>query len=463
MKYFLIILAALLLLLSCDSSTSPEKNSISGLVTLENSDDYSGVTVRLYKIDDYPDINLFDHRFNDYVYEVTTDSNGEYEIFYNGNINNYVIVFEKEGYGYKYLNEYNVTYNIDLYQEVTVPEIITGEYVFESGRHYIFKQNTIFLENSSITLNQGTFLRIAENKRIDIYGSIREIYKGTILVTKITSLYAGEADGLYFSNTESVNLTNVVSSNLRYGINFEYCNNISINFTKMFNNTSKGLLFSHCSNVEISNYYSQNINNTPPNGNFYSSEGAIQVINSANITISNLEINQCQVGIKINNSQLGVLSNLNIHGCYYGLELYESEIDVTESFFYNNNRMDMRICGEGTPKITYNIFNSDFGLKIGLDTNYDYINSSPIINNNDFYCQNIALKQYGFNRYDIDAIHNYFNTTSISEINDKIVDGSDLVESDTFFAITGEFIIEPFETVPNSIFPSNNKKKGIRR
>lgn len=449
MKYFLLILSVFLLL-SCDSSTSPEKNMISGYVSLENSEDFSGVSVKLYKKNNDSIINLFDHRFTDFAYGAVTDTEGYYKISYSGNIQDYFIVFEKDGYGYKYQMGSNDNLGVGLYQEVIVPEIITGEYVFESDKHYIFNQNTNFLENSSIIIYRGSVLRVARNKRINIYGSIDEIVTNSNLWTKITSAGLETGDGICFTNVNTITLTNIINSNLANGINFEYCSNISLTDVIIHNNTNRGLLFSHCTDININNFKSQNINNIAPNSYVYSSEGAIQIMNCEKIYLSDVEIEMSQVGVKINNSQTGIIQELNIHDCYYGIELYESQIDVTNSYFNLNSKMDMRICGTGSPIISYNCFNSDLGLMVGLDGNYNYYNATPIINNNDLYCQNITLKLYGFNNIDINAINNYYNTTDINEINEKIIDGGDLGQTDDFYGRTSEFIILPFKNKPNS-------------
>ncbi len=196
--YFLFPFSFFLYLFSCNHSTSPQTLTSSGMVTLADTSDYSGVEVMLFKpieIDtaltnlnkQYPGVGIeltqrteFYWREHEPAYQTTTDASGHWKIA-GVEAGTYHLVVNKEGYGWRVLydtdarNETTITMKKALiwqgtYTEpVTVPENsfvqVTGNTVFEQGLS-VEPGVVIEFKNKENTTPQ-------EKIKITIYGNLK--------------------------------------------------------------------------------------------------------------------------------------------------------------------------------------------------------------------------------------------------------------------------------------------------
>ena len=141
---FVFCLLSFVFILSCSRTpTRSEGFTLSGRVVLEDTTDYSGVRVSLYRpveLDtalvrinqEYPNIGVqisqeteFDHREHTPVYTTTTDKDGNWKIE-GVEEGEYNIVAEKEGWGWRYVLEYDLNKDkiieIDLFSDSVFTE-----------------------------------------------------------------------------------------------------------------------------------------------------------------------------------------------------------------------------------------------------------------------------------------------------------------------------------------------------
>lgn len=196
----LFILHSSFFITGCSSSTKPKTGSLSGRVILVNDTgdptldpvDFSGVTVALYKLaeldttivrinQEYPQIGVqisqeteFDHRLQNPVKVVTTESDGNYR-FDRVALGSYNLVAMKQGWGYFYI--YNIQLaeksdpiDVDLFPDRAVATVNSSAFTFVSGRHYVVENSSIFLE--PVEIQTGSTIRIAPGESISFHGPI---------------------------------------------------------------------------------------------------------------------------------------------------------------------------------------------------------------------------------------------------------------------------------------------------
>ena len=176
-KYSFIVFTSIItiLLFSCDSGTKTQKGVISGVISLEGQNDYSGITVMLYTAEivpakikeinnQYPqlaftleDKHIFDHREWTPLFTVDTNKSGAFS-FPETIYGKYIIAYLKEGWGYNYLfdielNAQEISVNniqkkeLILYPELIVPASIGGSYSFLQNKCYILEHYVTALHN----------------------------------------------------------------------------------------------------------------------------------------------------------------------------------------------------------------------------------------------------------------------------------------------------------------------------
>ncbi|WP_457618695.1 hypothetical protein [Lutibacter sp.] len=181
----LILNFLILFFFSCSSPTKSEGITISGRVVLEDTTDYSGVTVSLYKpveLDtalvrinqEYPNIGVqisqeteFDHREHTPVYTTTTDKNGNWKIE-NVTPGTYNVVAEKEGWGWEYVLEHNgetvgqITLKPLVVLEGTITENVnlTDETIWIRNDIYVPRGIVFLIINCTVLIDEGVSITI---------------------------------------------------------------------------------------------------------------------------------------------------------------------------------------------------------------------------------------------------------------------------------------------------------------
>ena len=185
-----------LILFSC--SSPPEANddtvTFSGTVTLEDTADFSGVTVSLYEpveLDtaivrinqEYPHIGVqisqeteFDHREHTPKYTTTTKADGSWKIE-GVKKGTYNVVAEKEGWGWMYFTNLeliaNMTKDLGILPKIIVLNSnLTQDIILKENQHVLITSNIVIPENISLNAKQNNWISLARNVSVEIYGTI---------------------------------------------------------------------------------------------------------------------------------------------------------------------------------------------------------------------------------------------------------------------------------------------------
>ncbi len=462
MKYFLIIISVLLLL-SCDSSTSSfEKGSLSGSIYLENMDDHSDITVELYNLaelnpeiveinNDYPNIGViinqqtdFDHRVESPISSTSTDSNGGFRVS-NIPVGMYNLVARKDGWGWRYVYEVKITEgnntinfgeeNIYLYPEQLLSGAVNENVVIEPYHHLIIEEDVIFLPESLFQLEQNSVVRINPGKIVTIYGQTKLIAaeNNQILITS-NSLTGGNYQYFSIENTASI-INNTIS-----WCKFEYSSTSLINKTNdlEFSNNilrygNSGFTSSVAENININNNLAMNFDNSSQAGIF------LNFIESG-VVENNVTIN-CYSGITLKDECDQLFTNNYSLNCSYGFEFYTSNSMITYNTTINCEN-GVRICGDSSPQFEYNEINGNIGVRIGFSGYYP--NANPVMHHNNINGDEYFFYLYRMSMHDITADNNYFYTTNLSEISNKMYDKDDYLI--TVQAYIGIVLFEPILT-----------------
>lgn len=425
MKYFLIIISVLLLL-SCDSSTSPSDESftLSGKVSLfdaEGNPVTSGledIIIMIYNtvdIDqdllqvkaDYPHIGaeinqevFFDIRDAEPIKTVNSNSTGEYS--FSIAKGDYNLCYYKEDYGYKLIHELEVSSDQSL-AEVVLNEVISlsgfiSDFTFESGRVYHITDDLIIPANSNVYFETGTYINVANNKKIYVMDDFNIIKNQINDYIEVNSIFNNQTSRSIFRG-------------------FECVNGNSYHFESfLIKNTTTALSFNSVNasvNINKSTIIKSNI--------------GISTVLVDTITIVNSNVlNTTSIGIDLNSSNL---CNSNIvFGNYEGIRSVDTISLITNSYFMENH-MGVRLGFYESIEIMNNEFSSnDIGISMS--------GASPIISYNNFKDDDINIntcKRYvqGYDEFSNPSIK--FNNFSSGECYIDLIGNDDLFSSSGIF------------------------------
>lgn len=453
MKYFLLSLAVLLLLLSCDSSTSSsEKGDLTGSIFLENMDDHSGITIELYNLADldpeivkinneYPNIGVivnqqtdFDHRVESPISSTSTDNNGEFKVS-NIPVGTYNLVARKDGWGWRNIYEVQITEssnsvnskkeNIYLYPEQVISGTIIESIIIEPFHHLIVEEDVLFLPNSYFELKPNAVCRINGGKKIEIMGGCKlQGLKDNYFV--VTSNSVSKNKNIEYYSTFVIEEGATISNNIIVYGDFKYGNipmyskiNEIVFSNSVISNCYSGIYLSFINNGTAVNNLARNVEGESNAGIYFEQVTQGDIMN--NITIN------CTNGIMVKDyCDPQISNNINLNN-FYGIQLFASNSIVTHNTI-DNCTYGMRLCGISQPQVSLNqILNSEYGFFLGYSGYYTAV--QPAIHNN-----NISSSRYFYyvrltSQKDIEAQNNYYFTQDYELINTMIYDKEDYHES----------------------------------
>jgi len=456
--YFVIIALVSIVLFSCDSGTKIQKGVISGIITLEGQNDYSGITIMLYSAgivpeklkeinNQYPqlafpveDKHIFDHREWTPLFMVVTNKSGFFS-FPETVYGKYIIAYLKEGWGYNYifdieLNAPEISVNniqgdgLLLYPETVVPVTIEGNYSFLQNKCYIVENDVTALPNSMLNFTKDSKILIAPSKKINIYGNC-SFPDGDDFsyVTSYSGIYSSanieilNGEGIVYTGMAG-DISNLCIAHLNTGIS------IRTNETTLHNLLVRDCVFGITSlqvnDMEISNSIIMN----------NKSQDAA--------AISNYTVNGCDIqdNIFYNNyislkheivKNAVVNNNAFISGTREFINSWESTCT------FSNNLIDNLSVGiENTGKSNLTINYNHIKAKICVQTYITYHWDNTVnygwtkANNNNFFTDQYVMESRASYiypdglPYPLDFKNNYWNTTSTTEIDKLIIDFNDL-------------------------------------
>jgi len=447
-----IIIILLMLISSCDKSTSPKTGSISGTVVLLNDSsnpdnnpiDFSGVTVTLYSttvVDtalfrinvEYPQIGVqvgqqteFDHTMQSHISSTTTDSEGNYDLQSVAE-GSYNLVFSKAGYGWRY--EYNVeinkVINDTLFTETTLDLVYYEQLLLKRNRHYLIPRSltvgTLEVEgNCWVRYKNEAVLMVVSNiitKKDEYSYFISEsmLSQGCLLLNTIGNV---EMEYLVFRRmTEAIKIVNSTAtiSHMR----FHDCG-ISVN--------------SGNSEFSLKNITADKSDNT---SNILETDSSIYILDSSVLIGS-------YIAVDSRNTSEGIIKHSFIRSqqCAY-LDAY------TVTKIQNCQLEAAEYAIKSMQSYLVQILDSNIVGYRGIFIRLPKITSSNCINGNNIYTASYALENspnihIQYQDYYFNAKNNYFNTTDVADIEAKVFD---LYDQPTWYLFNFDYT--PFRTSAN--------------
>lgn len=244
---------------------------------------------------------------------------------------------------------------------------------------------------------------------------------GTTLNPCSSTAYSGHS-GIFY-------ITSQASGTVIEGFNFKNENG------NIFSGDDYGILISGASNVIVRNCT-------------FSNDGygdAIRLENTADVTITDVNIADAVNGIKIKGSQNSHVENSIITGSDYGIY----DVDSTKTLITSNNIINNNVAGiavdgsSNNPTINFNnITGNDIGITLTSSDNINIISNYIAENPNYGVYINCPIVQ-------INIIGNFFYKNSFSEGGGEVYNGPN---TKGFFKEGGE----QFEVVNNNYFVGNN-------
>lgn len=479
---------------ACDSSTSPKTGTLTGRVELVNDTgnpeldpvDFSGVRIAIYELTtldttitrinrEYPHIGVmigqeteFDHRDSMPIYKTITASDGS---FSQGSvtIGRYNVVISKENWGIRYFhdipiesgaNELNSILNkvnagtsvkesIILYPKIALSGSIQSNYEFESNKTYLIDDDMIVIGDA--VLCEGTRIEINYMKNMIINGSLSADCSSMGTYSLVTSASDSLDEIAQFGGivvNGNTTLVNCIIENSLGGIKMNGSESTVSNC--VIRKSSGGMAFENNERVDISNSIASVIRDAIPS--IYTSSGGFYALRCDEVSIDNVVLHSNTAGVKIKDYCDAQVRNSFFVLNNYGVESYASLTTIENNVLEKNGKYDVRVCGgEFDPVIQRNYLLSDKGICIGLDMNFNYYDCTPIIHDNNFRDNEVAMHIIGFNRFDVDASMNYFYTSDAEMIKTLIIDRDDFVyhgHPNMVLDSTGKINYTPFRSFP---------------
>lgn len=465
-------LAIVTLILGC-SCTKPRLGTLSGTIQLVNDSgdpandpaDLSGVCIALYAPavldtaivranNNYPGVGLaisqeteFDHREHSPLYSASSVADGSF-IMAEIEPGRYNIVLSKEGWGWRYLLDCQVEEGDNTLSEFVsgknaqatalYPERIINQFdqisTLQSCHFYLVNSNVTM--NHDLILESGTHLLLAPQASLTVIGNLNTSDAGSNDYIHISSHAESFDLDDWFGKIlvqGNANISNAVFSYSLNGIQFQE-GSLSLADVRIRNGSS-GLVCRNNNEIEISNVIVSNIGELVTSGaNIYTTDGGIDLTGCQTGLVDKVVAVSSNSGIRVRENCGIELSNCYFANNTIGLEVSNNFSLFNHSHFEGNYSYDARAYGTCSPVFTYNNFNSDRGLNIGLSTGPAWLNCTPAVSYNNFRCKYgqqgpwlwaFAIRLLGNNMLDIEAGNNYFYTTNVSMIESLILDQND--------------------------------------
>ncbi len=432
------ILAVLILpvWLSCSSTTgSGNDQNLTGKVLLDGQASGSGVRVSLYSLvsldtalvrinQEYPNIGIqisqeteFDHRLTSSLFSVTTNEAGEWNL---GKVSGgpFNIVFEKDGFGARYIHDVDVTTSrnlsdITLFPIDTLRQFLDGNKTLQSGRTYILEGDYFVLADSRLTIEDEVTVIAEQNARIIVSGEFERVGSNRFSRFTAATTQRGEWRGIEFGVSPG-NLDKLILDYANTGLLLTGSLNRDLR-NLHFKNNDIGII---TSNISTSNQF------VLENINFYKGRIGIQFGTTNNLKIDrSVFFKLDDEGINIAQSSIEINNNYFLENLRGLVTVIAENLFIKNCEFENNSEVDIWLRGS-VGEITDNILTPvNFGIK-------NKQNSEFSIRNNSFNGNNIALDN-SFNAREVDANGNWWNTTSLLEIESRVIHVNDGIPGDT--------------------------------
>ena len=442
-------LSFVICLISCSDPTSSNNVTFSGTVILEDTTDYSGVTVSLYKpveLDtalvrinqEYPNIGVqisqeteFDHREHEPVYTTITNADGNWEIK-KVEEREYNVVAEKDSFGWIY--KFNVVntdgINLTLYKENELEGQLPNNLRLMAFHHYIVKDDIEILEGDKIQIDEGAWIRFDGSYKFEIYGDLDLNGTESEYIKFTSNLENTEENKWRFIRFNQVNYPIISFVHLSFsgsGMRFEGCENITVGNSIFEKCSLNGIIIKQSSECILENIIIRN------------TLDACLMQYTLNAEIKNNIFNQNRRGIKFEYSGNHVKNNYfysNETGVY---SLAKPSADITHNEFENNQRGVF--CAGSDPVIRSNNFDlHEQSIFIGYERNH--AGAQPMINFNNLINNTIGIALYGSqggaNTKDIDGRNNWWGTIAEYTIDQQLVwdkndEGADSIYTGTVY------------------------------
>lgn len=446
-SFLMLIIIMTLLLVNCESSTSSDdKVTYSGtvkLIDLEGNEIISHeVTVAVFE-KEATDI-AWDYRLNKPLLLTYTDNDGKFSYSANDN-DNYVVVFLKEGYSIKEINQNELNDDMLLYENHYINGIVDGPIALDGSFDLIISGDTFFIDSGSLIVTKSSKIRIETDSKVIIYSMIDIASNLRIMSNdKVYSFGNSHIEEYHSftisqeSNVVNNELNNLSVSNSRYGFIIEK-SNLSI-CECQFYNSKNGLYIRNSNSIGINDIIGINIEEETNAALHLEFVNDVVISNSRFIDNFNGIKAKEVVGINMNNCSL---SNNNIG--YYSL--YSTGI-IEHNELFSNSQADLNLIGNktiGLLEISYNNFCSDTSI-VQSELGSYWVFYQMAINFNNFKDNNIFIKYDSSGIFqDIDATNNYFDgLNSESAILERIIDNSPIEDG------LIDVHVVPFKTSPIS-------------
>jgi len=447
-----------LFIISCDSDTKTQKGIISGVITLDGQQDYSGIRVMLYSADIVPgklkelndqyqqlafpveDKHIFDHRKFSPLFSVFTNKKGFFS-FPETVYGKYIITYLKEGWGYNYIydielhsSEYN-TNSIYIYRDLSlsplliVPSVLENDYIFYSDKCYYFPQNTMAFPVAKVTIEPSAKLLLGEGIEFSIYGEL-EICDGSnfAIMTSFSNIYETGVNSSKLGQRVIIygtanKISNLRVSYLNSGLDIRAENQILRNASLCYNGTA--MIAYQTANVTLSNsLIYANTNSEYASIIAYNVNGYNAINNifyQNNISIRNKTLTNSTIR---NNVFYG--GNTEVENAFNSNCLFEHNI-------INNVGIGLDNTAQSNLEVNYNDITANvciynwFFPNVGNSPNEGWVQGT----NNNFNAFRYTVESraaYFLISSDLllDFRNNYWGTTSETEIENKIIDSYDL-------------------------------------
>lgn len=456
--------------------TKPKKGTISGNLYLDGESAHSGITVMLFSgniiSDDIKTVNtqysqiafavndehIFDHRKYQSLQTIHTSQSGAFT-FSAAEYNKYIVVFFKEGWGFRYLFDIELnSSDLDLSDHfsdaeltlnpiVEVPSTIIGEYLFDNNRCYHVSQDVLALEGSNLIFGNNSVIMLDPGKNFTIYGNVifpmgnqySSITSSSNIYLESTNNTATGGEVFYFGQTNFIH--NVLFSYMSTALNLKV-NSINIE-TLLVRDSAFGIISYRVDDITISK--SIFLNNTDPDA------AALY-----NTLVNNIDINDC---LFYNNyisiiheitTEAIVHNNIFINGTREFVNLWDSAAIFSNNIIKNQG-VGIENSGRSNLDITYNDIHANVCVQTYHSNNwYNTINAgwTKASNNNfqgsQYVVESMARYFYEGSVYPLDFKQNYWNVTSASSIDALIYDEHDLGDPGEGW-VWSEVIYAPFK------------------
>jgi len=460
LAYAIVTLFSLFLIISaCDSSTLPKTATLTGRIVLVNDtgnieydiDDCSGIRVALYELvavdtalahirEQYTNVGFslnqnseFDHYDRQVVLSTESREDGTFEL---SNVPNGVfnLVVEKTGWGFRYVYDLSVKHDVSLtdsiylYPEKHLSGAWNGDYVIEDWHHIVADNDLIFLSDSSLKIGSNGFLRIANNARVDVHGTLEaQGEAGSMFHVLADNVGASRVTGnsTQFNSLVMQPTANIVDGAISWGrfkggvrtIGLNDIDEVLVKNCRMVS-SSEGININQSSGINLENNvfstFEGSINNI-----------GVNAFSASGFTMKNCVLSGMKKGIEVYNGGVNNYHNNALVNMDSAMGLYD-----TQAFVKNNllraKELGLRVAGTNTSLVEYNQIEAKVCIAIGY-SGY-YYGSLPSIQRNNLLCESYYIRVVPPNSGIIEAKNNYFYSVDAQHIESKIYHKPDYPE-----------------------------------